>query len=94
MRKKSKYFHHMEDLSEIMLTEKSKSRMIATENILFPIVYGCPTARKPVSWDAFKHFKLPSFIASRPQALLKCRVDYDSMSKQREEDSARRKFRV
>jgi hypothetical protein len=37
-------------------------------------------AQWPGSWEAFKHFEPPSFIASQPQALLKCRVDYDSMS--------------
>lgn len=36
--KKSKYFHRIEDLPEIMLTEKSKSRMIATENILISFI--------------------------------------------------------
>lgn len=30
--------------------------------------------------EAFMHFEPPSFKASQPQALLKFRVNYDSMS--------------
>jgi len=40
--KKSKYLHHMEDLPVIMLTEVSKSRMIAGQNVLISIVDSPP----------------------------------------------------
>lgn len=41
-RKKSKYLYHIKDLPIIMLTEKSKSHMIAGQNVLISLVESPP----------------------------------------------------
>jgi len=40
--KKSKYFHHVEDLPAVMLTEKSKSHMVAGQNTLISFIENPP----------------------------------------------------
>lgn len=40
--KKSKYFHHIQDLPLIMLTEKSQSRMVTGQNALISFIENPP----------------------------------------------------
>ncbi|MGQ9647266.1 MAG: AraC family ligand binding domain-containing protein [Thermodesulfobacteriota bacterium] len=40
--KKSKYFHRIEKLPVVMLTEKSKSHMVASQNALFSFIENPP----------------------------------------------------
>ncbi len=46
--KKSKYFHHIEDLPAVMLTEKSKSHMVAGQNTLISFIENPPGCAFPL----------------------------------------------
>jgi len=41
-KKKSKYFHRIEDLPVVMLTEQSKSHMVAGQNVLISFIENPP----------------------------------------------------
>jgi len=75
--KKSKYFHHIQDLPLIMLTEKSRSRMVTGQNALISFIENPPGCVFPLHshppqhpfghlWKHHRHVSRPAFLGRVP----------------------------